>query len=242
MKALIIDSGIGGTSLLPCFFKKLPFNSYIYFADTKNLPYGNKTKKELFEITKNNLNFLIKKYKPNIIIFGCNTIGTTIIEEIKNYFPNQRIFAIKPNLEQVSKYNSSLVLATSTTIKTLKQKGNIKSCIVLKPMQNLATKIENNLQNISNIVPYLKRSLKNYKNINCIVLGCTHYYYVKPLLKKIFAKVEIIDGVDFLCQSILDKFSEIKLKNKKIKVKILFSKKTNSTKRYKKIILNLLKG
>ena len=161
--------------------------------------------------------------------------------DIKKFFPDKNIFAVKPNLEKASEYKKSLVLATPTTIKYLKQSIFINHCIVLRPMQNLAIKIENNLQNLSNIVPYLKRALKEYKDINCIVLGCTHYYYVKDLIKNLFPKAKIIDGVDYLCENILNCFKNIKIKSKKIRVKIIFSKKTKATYQYKKLILSMLK-
>ena len=62
MDIAIIDSGIGGMCLLPYFFKNLPLKKYVYFADIKNLPYGNKKTSELLEITVKNVKYIVICY------------------------------------------------------------------------------------------------------------------------------------------------------------------------------------
>ena len=242
----LIDSGLGGISLLSRLTKTFYFKRIVYFADTENLPYGTKSQKKLLDITIKNLKTIIKKFKPKIIIFGCNTIGTTIIEDIKRIFNNQNIFAIKPVFDYtIAKKDKTLLLATNTTIKNIKKnncyKNNTKNIILYK-MPLLATKVEKYIQNLDKTVPYLNRKLKKYNSVSKVFLGCTHYYFVKKQIQNIFPEAQIIDGGDFLINKLkrfvcnnIDLFKNIKFK-KKIKVKLVLTKKSSKVKIYKKLI------
>lgn len=194
-KIAIIDSGIGGLSLLKTLALNLNVKKYIYFADLKNIPYGTKTHEQLLCITIKNVNFIIEKFKPDIIVFGCNTIGSTIFNDIKKIFFHQVFFAIKPDLKKIN--NKTLVIATNGTISALSKSNefiNNKNNIVLCKMPKLATKVENYIQNGANLVPYLKNKLVKYKGYKTIILGCTHYYFVKNIIKEILPDTQIIDG------------------------------------------------
>ena len=242
----IIDSGLGGISLLSRLTKTFYFKNFLYFADTKNLPYGTKSKKQLLNITIKNSKTIIKKFKPKIIVFGCNTIGTTIIEDIKKIFKNQNIFAIKPVFDYThSENNKTLLLATNTTINNIKKNNYYvknKNNIILCKMPLLANKVENYIQNTNKIVPYLNYKLKRYNHVSKVFLGCTHYYFIKKQIHNIFPIAEIIDGGDTLIKNIkqfvcnnINLFKNIKFK-KKIKVKLVLTKKSSQIKVYKNLI------
>lgn len=235
---VIVDSGLGGISLLPTFLKELDFKNYIYYADTKFLPYGNKSLKRLLEITIFNIKKIIKKFKPKIIVFGCNTIGTTIFEQIKNYFPDQVFYTIKPNIQ--IEQEKTLLLATNRTISFFNKTKIENKSIILCKMNCLANKVENNMQNPENIVPYLKRRLLKYKEIKCIILGCTHYYFVKNQISKLFPKAKIVDGVKNLVGQIKATYCSIKKTNKKPKIKLFFTKNIKTKKIYKSLIKSLV--
>ena len=235
---VIIDSGIGGLSLLPNFLKKLPIKKYVYFADIKNLPYGEKTTEDLFNIAVSNIRFVLKKFNPLFIVIGCNTIGMCIYNDLCKFFSNVKIFSVKPNLEICSYNKMNLVLATSRTIdclqKTLKKD---KQTILLK-MPKLASLVEKNLNNFKNIYPYLKNKLEKYKNFKNIILGCTHYYFVKEEISKIIPDAKIVDGVEILSNEI-NKYllkNNFRDKNKKVKVKLYFTNKCENKKVYKELI------
>lgn len=242
----IIDSGLGGISLLSRLTKTFYFKNILYFADTKNLPYGIKSKKELLNITIKNLKMIIKKFKPKLIIFGCNTIGTTIIKDVKKIFKNQNIFAIKPVFNYTyNKENKTLLLATNTTIKNIKKDNcyiKNKNNITLCKMSLLANKVEKYIQDTDKIVPYLNYKLKKYSHISKVFLGCTHYYFVKKQLQNIFPSAKIIDGGDrlicnikkFVCNNI-NLFKNTKFK-KSIKVKLILTKKNSQIKIYRNLI------
>ncbi len=235
---VIVDSGLGGISLLPSFLHNLSFKKYVYFADTKYLPYGNKSLKRLFEITIFNVKKIIKKFKPKIIVFGCNTIGTTIFEQIKNYFPDQVFYTIKPNVQV--EQEKTLLLATNRTISFFNKTKIKNKNIILCKMNCLTNKVENNIQNPENIVPYLKRRLLKYKKIKCIILGCTHYYFIKNQISKIFPKAKFVDGVNNLVSQIKATYCFVKKANKKPKIKLVFTKKIKAQKIYKSLVSNII--
>jgi len=248
---VIIDSGVGGLSLLPSFFKTLPFKKYAYFADTKFLPYGNKSRQELLDITKNNVRFVIKKYSPKIIVFGCNTIGTTIFFDVCKCFPDQAFFTIKPNVSvQLDNNKKALLLGTMQTINNIKKYTSLNPNIILCKMPLLANKVEDYLQNNTNFVPYLKRKFKKYQDIDYVILGCTHYYFAKPFIKNFYPNAIICDGCNILTNQILEYLKNtFVLKNnyklnkkqiKKIKIKLYITNHSLYLKKvYKKIVNNM---
>lgn len=76
------DSGIGGATILKEVIKTLPNENYVYYADSKNNPYGNKTKEELFDIVSNAVDNLIK-YDPKLIVCACNTATAMVLNDIR---------------------------------------------------------------------------------------------------------------------------------------------------------------
>ena len=82
MRIGVFDSGLGGINVLSCLIKKYPHNEYIYFGDTKNLPYGDKTKEELMNLASNAIEFLLTK-NVEMIIIACGTISSSCYNELK---------------------------------------------------------------------------------------------------------------------------------------------------------------
>ena len=81
MRIGVFDSGIGGLTVLKTLIKKYPNNEYIYYGDTKNLPYGNKSIEELKELSSNIIEFLLKK-EVDIIVIACGTISSNLSRNI----------------------------------------------------------------------------------------------------------------------------------------------------------------
>ncbi len=250
---VIIDSGLGGLSLLKPLYKKIPYLNYIYFADTKNLPYGLKTKNELLSITTENIKYVIKEYNPCLIIFGCNTIGTTIFKEISNKFNNIKMFALRPNIATaINKgYKKILLLGTSQTIKNIKKSKdyiNNKNNIVLCDMPLLATKIEKYIQTPIKIEPYLKDKLNKFNNIDCIILGCSHYYFIKNQLKNLFKSADFIDNTKILSNEVKkyliknNLFNDEKFyENNSNNIKLILTKEEVNKNKYNQIIKKIVK-
>lgn len=199
----IFDSGIGGTSIFQEIHTLLPNENCIYLADSKNAPYGNKSKAEIIQLSIKNTEFLIKK-GCKIIVVACNTATTNAIDYLrKNY--NLPFIGIEPAIKPAA-------LNTQTkTIGILATKGTLSSQLFHKTTDLYASGIKVIEQVGEGIVPlietgkvdskemeallevYLKPMLE--QNIDHLVLGCTHYPYLIPMLTKMLpGEVKIIDS------------------------------------------------
>lgn len=180
---LLIDSGSGGINILKECVKVVPSCNYLMFCDNKNLPYGNKTKEKLQEITLENLKNIYAFFKFDIVILACNTLTCTCLDVCRQKFPNVifigTVPAIKPALKEF-KAEEILVLATEVTIKhniLINKTPNL----ILKPMPTLASDIDNSLDELSVLKEGLQKQLQGYKP-KAVVLGCTHYIAIKDIL------------------------------------------------------------
>ena len=190
------DSGIGGSTILKEVTKLLPKEHYIYYADSKNNPYGNKSKEELFNIVDNIVKDLIK-YNPKLIVCACNTATTMVLKDIREKYKDIIFIGTEPAVKVIyDNYQNkkSIILTTKGTgdskrfnelIKKYKSKN---SKLVEAPL--LAELIEQN----KDTYQYLNKLLKDEKNIELVVLGCTHFPLVKDHIKKILGNVIFIDG------------------------------------------------
>ena len=101
MRVGIFDSGIGGLTVLKTFIDKYPNNEYIYYGDTFNLPYGNKTKKELLKLSDKDVSFLINK-NIDIIIIACGTVSSNCLDYLKDKYNIPIYDIISPTLEYLN--------------------------------------------------------------------------------------------------------------------------------------------
>lgn len=195
----LIDSGVGGVNILARCVTFLP-NDYVLLVDNLNAPYGNLSKKRLFNITKKNIDFLIKKYKIEAIILACNTLSFTIFDKIKNEY-NIPIIKMQFDESKINKNKKEILFfATKNTIKNNKKlidKNNWKPLYV----KDLPLFIDNNINKLDNIKNKINKKIKNKKNINTIVLGCTHFLLIKKQLKEIFPFAKFYDNSqDVICE------------------------------------------
>ena len=202
---LLIDSGSGGVNILKECVKICPYCNYLLYCDHENMPYGAKSKKELVEITEKNLLKIGNFFKFDIVIFACNTLTATVIDEMREKFCDidfiGTVPAIKPALTEF-KERDILLIATKTTLENNKLIAKYKnSGIKFKALNKLAPLIDENLDEIEKIYPYLKKELKG--NFKAIVLGCTHYMAVENLLKDIYKDAKIFDSSNGVARRLL---------------------------------------
>lgn len=198
----LFDSGIGGTSIWKEINKLLPNENSIYLADSKNAPYGLRSKEEIIELSKKNTEFLLNK-NCKIIVVACNTATTNAIKELRSIYKVPFIGiepAIKPAANN-SKTQKIGILATKGTLnselfnKTASSFKNIK--IIEQIGHGLVQLIENGSINTPEMYDLLKSYLNPMINedIDYLVLGCSHYPYLIPQIKKILpSKIKIIDS------------------------------------------------
>ena len=176
MKIGMFDSGIGGLTVLKEFIKKYPNNHYIYYGDTKNLPYGTKDKEELFKLVKPIISFFAKQ-KVDFIIIACGTISANCFFELKKMTTIPIYDIITPTINYLNhnNYKSLAIFATNRTIDShiFKDKLIAKDVLEIKTPE-FVPMIENNKLDLSIIKNYCSQVL----NYDILILGCTHY----PLL------------------------------------------------------------
>jgi glutamate racemase len=198
----IFDSGIGGTSIWKAIHDLLPNEQTIYLADSKNAPYGLKTKAEIIALSMKNTDLLIKM-GCKLIVVACNTATTNAIQELRAKYDIPFIGiepAIKPAATN-SKTQTIGILATKGTLnselfnKTTKKYQDTK--IIEQIGHGLVQLIENGAINS----PEMNELLHSYlapmiaANIDYLVLGCSHYPYLIPQIKKILPEhIHIIDS------------------------------------------------
>ena len=198
----IFDSGIGGTSIWKEIHHLLPNEKTIYLADTKNAPYGQKSKEEIIALSIKNTELLLKM-NCKLIVVACNTATTNAIEELRAKYDVPFIGiepAIKPAASN-SKTQIIGILATQGTLnsalfnKTTEKYQNTK--IVEQVGHGLVQLIENGGINSPEMTQLLHSYLTPMieANIDYLVLGCSHYPYLIPQIKKILpAHIQIIDS------------------------------------------------
>jgi glutamate racemase len=198
----IFDSGVGGLSVFKELLIKLPDENVVYFADSKNCPYGIKTKEEIIEFSVQAVDFLIKKNCKAIII-ACNTATAAAIDLLRKKYTIPFIGmepAVKPAALN-SKTRSIAVLATEGTFngRLFKEtSGKYANDIELnvKVGNELVGIVENDMINDRKSILYIESLIQPLieKNIDQLVLGCTHYPFLTPILQKILPKnINIVD-------------------------------------------------
>ncbi len=197
---LVIDSGIGGVSVLNVLRQKYPQYNYIYYADIRYAPYGNKTPKQISLRLVDIISRHIKYNNIVLVVLACNTATAMTLDNIDKKFVVP-IIGIVPdiNLALKSSTNNVLVLATAGTIKYSRAIKNAKSQnLLLAPQRNLAKLIDDNLVDLSKIKQDIFKILSPYKDkvVDSVVLGCTHYVFVKEYIAEFFGKIKFFDGID----------------------------------------------
>ena len=191
MRIGVFDSGIGGLTVLKTLIKKYPNNEYIYYGDTKNLPYGNKSIEELKELSSNIIEFLLKK-EVDIIVIACGTISSNLSSYLREKYNIQIIDIISPviNFLNNSNYKNIGVIATQATVNSKIFSKNVKKNIKEVACPMFVPIIENNQKEELNI--YFKKYLDDLKYCDLIVLGCTHFPLIKEELSK-YLNIKLLD-------------------------------------------------
>jgi len=195
----IFDSGLGGLSILKELLKVLPNEDYLFYEDSINNPYGEKSEEELFTITSKIVDYLLKE-DCKIIVIACNTATTSCMKKLREKYPNTIFVGTVPAIKMAydNNYKNTIVLSTPYTRNSkrveelIDEYHNPNQNIINISGENLASLIEGN--RIDEIRSLLDRILSPYKDCDSIVLGCTHYPLIKDEIKKVLPNTEILDG------------------------------------------------
>ncbi|MEG1151847.1 MAG: glutamate racemase [Oscillospiraceae bacterium] len=198
----IIDSGIGGFTVVSEIQKLLPNESIIYIGDNRNCPYGNRDEKDISKLTKKMLDFL-KTKNTKAVAIACNTISSAL-NECKNDYNFKIESIIYPTVKYIQMQNIKEVgiIATEFTVKTgyyLKLLNNISNDIKVYSQSSpiLATLIDNGDFSSSEIDKEIKtqidKLLTQSPTIENIILACTHYPIIIERFQKFYPQINFIN-------------------------------------------------
>lgn len=207
----LFDSGVGGLSVLKALINSGISDDFVYFGDTKNVPYGTKTKEEILSFTKDIMEFFIKK-GADCAIMACNTSSALVYEDLRKKFSDK--IKIYPLIQYAAPFFKNEketigVMATNATVKSRAYtreitKINPRANIVELECQKFVEIVEKMLYSDPLSLNYIEEKVEYLKNAECkkIILGCTHFPYLVPVFKKFAPDIEFIDPAKLLIKSI----------------------------------------
>jgi len=214
----IFDSGVGGLTVYKAIKERMPFLRIVYFGDTARVPYGTKSKETITRFSIENTEFLLTQ-NIDLIVVACNTASSVAIEVLKEKFSIPIFGVVNPLAETAylkTKNKNIGVIGTNATIaskayeKALKgfdRSLNIysKACPLLVPLVEEGW-LQGEVPEL--VVKHYLWELKE-KNIDTLILGCTHYPLLKPVIGKIMGENVILVDSGFSCACVLERFLKV---------------------------------
>ncbi len=216
---LVFDSGIGGLSIYNEIYNKIPYLRYIYAFDNEMFPYGDKSSEFLIKRVSHIIDTIIESYSINLAVIACNTASTICLPSLRSKFSFPIVGvvpAIKP-ASIITKNKCIGLLATKATIQRAYTSNLIKEfapdCNVkLLGLSELAYIAENKLQGIDVDMQQLEMLMQPWLNLpvipDTIVLGCTHYPFIKDELKLLFPNTTFIDSGNAIASRVYSLLNE----------------------------------
>ncbi|OCF94155.1 glutamate racemase [Gilliamella sp. wkB308] len=238
---LVFDSGIGGLSVYDAIYKKMPNLHYIYAFDNEMFPYGDKSSEFLIDRVTSIIEHISKRYLIDIAVIACNTASTICLPSLRTKFSFPIVGvvpAIKPAC-QITQNKCIGLLATKATIErayttNLIQEFATDCTVKLLGLSELAFIAENKLQGITVDINQLQTLLAPWLSEpvipDTIVLGCTHYPFIKEELQVIFPNATFIDSGNAIATRVyhlLNEQFDLNAENESAKENIVMSTNYN---------------
>ena len=198
----VFDSGVGGISVLRELVKLMPEENYLYFGDSANAPYGTRTTGEVKLLTMNAAGMLYERGIKALVV-ACNTATAAAIEDLREEYPNLVVVGIEPALKMATDRfprGHVGIMATQVTLREEKLEhlvGRFPDAKVERiPAPGLVELVEQGKAESPETEALLHQILDPYVGqLDAIVLGCTHYPFVKDAVRKVLGEaVVIVDG------------------------------------------------
>lgn len=199
----IFDSGVGGLSVLRAIRQQLPEENLIYFADQAHVPYGSRSLAEVRRFAHGIAQFLLDQ-GAKLIVVACNTASAAALHELRQTYPHIPFVGMEPAVKPAAEQTQSGVVGVLATPATFQ--GALYASVIERFAQHvtvlqdtcpgLVAQIENGLLEDKHTYHILEKALQPMlqQGADTIVLGCTHYPFVIPVIQKIVgAGVRVID-------------------------------------------------
>ena len=200
----VLDSGLGGISVLRELVKLMPGENFIYYGDSANAPYGTRIPEEVIDLTKKDVEFLLERGAKAIVV-ACNTATSVAIKELRAAYEEVLpVIGIEPALKPAVKakeHSKVVVMATPMTLSQTKFNSMMHiykddANIIKMPCPGLVEYIESGVLEGPVLDAYLEKQFAPYDKaeIDAVVLGCTHYPLIREVIQKHFPGVSVYDG------------------------------------------------
>lgn len=220
MRIGIFDSGIGGLSVLYQARKMLPNAQYIYYADEKHVPYGEKKPEQVRKYISEIFEFMMEK-EVDAVVIACNTATAAATKEFRDSFPVPVVGmepAVKKAVDMYEQENKKiLVAATPVTIAgeklhNLVERVDVSNEVELMAMPMLVRYAESGVFDSVEVDEYIRQCLQNYsiEEIGTVVLGCTHFNYFKDNFRRVCGEnVHLVDGNEGTIRQLMTYFKNV---------------------------------
>jgi len=205
MKAIgVFDSGVGGLTVFKELSRQLPYEDIVYFGDTARVPYGIKSKETVIRFSIEDILFLLRQ-EVKLICVACNTVSSVALPVIKNHFRLPLVGVITPGVREAvyATQNKHIgVIGTRGTIESHTYENEIRQLDPAIKVTAVACPLfvpfaEEGWLTGSEVLSVAKKYLRPLKEarVDTVILGCTHYPLLKPVIKKVLGKgVALIDS------------------------------------------------
>lgn len=250
----VIDSGVGGVSVLLELAKQMPNENFIFFGDSANAPYGEKSADEVRRLTFNIAERLFSSGAKALVV-ACNTATAAAVRRLRETYPDVPIVGIEPAIKPAVLYGEQvlgktdgsstvLVMATPTTLEQEKFGRLVdeyagRAQIIPLPCYGLARLIEQGDLDSSEIMLCVGELLAPYHGVDSVVLGCTHYPFVRHLVEKNLPGTAVFDGSEGTAREAKRRIEAAGLsceRNERGEIEFLSSKSDETADMYKKFL------
>lgn len=208
----VFDSGVGGLSVLRAIRELLPNQAMIYIADQAHVPYGTRSLEEVRQFSTGITRFLIDQ-GSKLIVVACNTASVASLKSLREEFPEMTFVGMEPAVKPAAEQTHSRVVGVLATYATFQ--GAMYASVVERFAQGvtilqdhcpgLVTEIEKGNLTSKKTEIILRRALEPMlqKGVDTVVMGCTHYPFVIPLIQKITGpEVMVIDPAPAIARQV----------------------------------------
>ncbi|MCS6785643.1 MAG: glutamate racemase [Thiobacillaceae bacterium] len=219
----VFDSGIGGLTVVRALMERLPFESILYFGDTARVPYGVKSVETIAHYTTQITEFLLER-RVKLLIIACNTMAAVAADVVRSLSPTPVLDVIEAGAAAAVAASRSRRIGVIGTPTTINSNAYGRAIHALAPDARLTS------QACALFVPLVEEGWLDHpvtrltaqeylrpvlaERIDTLVLGCTHYPLLKPLLQEVAgAQVTLVDSAEAMAERTAGLLSELDLHN-----------------------------
>ncbi len=200
----VLDSGVGGISVLRHLLRELPNEKFVYFGDSANAPYGSRSTEAVRQLTLSAVKKLVEGYPVKALVIACNTATAAAVQNVRAAYPDLTVIGIEPALKVAADHfpgGRVGVMATEVTLREEKFDHLLhrfdENCTITKiPAPGLVQLIEQGKVDTEETDALLHTILDPYiGKLDALVLGCTHYPFASRAIARVLGpQVALLEG------------------------------------------------